>query len=202
MERFSRHQHRKELPRRLNQRQFDPDGSGLDGDRFGVQSMERMHLSWFHWNSGSPTSSAQLQRIHHSRCQAEGITTGIPSSSDYLASCSCIAYDSRYPHAVQRKVPTGMGFFSRGYWIRSKGFLWETGYPVANLQHLLAVIQHEAAFHRGITLWAASNACFHNSPDCFLGPRLTGAADQNRRSCRATRSGCDLRGCLPHQLAR
>ena len=29
----------------------DPDASGLDGDRLGVQSMERLHTSWFHWNS-------------------------------------------------------------------------------------------------------------------------------------------------------
>lgn len=29
----------------------DPDASGLDGDRMGVQSMERLHTSWFHWNS-------------------------------------------------------------------------------------------------------------------------------------------------------
>lgn len=32
----------------------DPDASGLDGDRYGVQSMERLHTSWFHWNSDSP----------------------------------------------------------------------------------------------------------------------------------------------------
>ncbi len=31
----------------------DPDASGLDGDRLGVQSMERLHVSWFHWNSDS-----------------------------------------------------------------------------------------------------------------------------------------------------
>ena len=32
----------------------DPDASGYDGDRFGVQSMERMGISWFHWNSSDP----------------------------------------------------------------------------------------------------------------------------------------------------
>ncbi len=32
----------------------DPDSSGMDGDRIGVQSMERMHISWFHWNVDSP----------------------------------------------------------------------------------------------------------------------------------------------------
>lgn len=32
----------------------DPDGSGLDGDRLGTQSMERIGISWFHWNSGIP----------------------------------------------------------------------------------------------------------------------------------------------------
>lgn len=32
----------------------DPDATGYDGDRFGVQSMERMGISWFHWNSSDP----------------------------------------------------------------------------------------------------------------------------------------------------
>ena len=27
-----------------------PDASGLDGDYLGVQSMERLQISWFHWN--------------------------------------------------------------------------------------------------------------------------------------------------------
>ena len=29
----------------------DPDASGMDGDHLGVQSMERLRTSWFHWNS-------------------------------------------------------------------------------------------------------------------------------------------------------
>ncbi len=32
----------------------DPDASGMDGDRLGVQSMERMQCSWFHWNVDNP----------------------------------------------------------------------------------------------------------------------------------------------------
>jgi hypothetical protein len=31
----------------------DPDASGMEGDRLGVQSMERLHTSWFHWNVDS-----------------------------------------------------------------------------------------------------------------------------------------------------
>ncbi len=33
----------------------DPDSRGLDGDLMGTQSMERLGISWFHWNSGIPT---------------------------------------------------------------------------------------------------------------------------------------------------
>ncbi len=42
------------LPKALNSTPNDPDGSGFDGDEFGVQSMERMKISWFHWKTSSP----------------------------------------------------------------------------------------------------------------------------------------------------
>ena len=32
----------------------DPDASGFDGDRLGVQSMERLGISWFHWQCDTP----------------------------------------------------------------------------------------------------------------------------------------------------
>ncbi len=42
------------IPKELNETPNDPDGSGFDGDYFGVQSMERMKISWFHWKTSSP----------------------------------------------------------------------------------------------------------------------------------------------------
>ncbi len=32
----------------------DPDAVGFDGDLMGVQSMERLGISWFHWNVAGP----------------------------------------------------------------------------------------------------------------------------------------------------
>jgi hypothetical protein len=42
------------LPKAMNETLNDPDGSGFDGDEFGVQSMERMGISWFHWKTATP----------------------------------------------------------------------------------------------------------------------------------------------------
>jgi hypothetical protein len=42
------------FPKGIIPRSRDPDGSGLDGDCLGVQSMERLGISWFHWNCDLP----------------------------------------------------------------------------------------------------------------------------------------------------
>lgn len=42
------------FPANLVPGSIDPDASGLDGDRMGTQSMERIGISWFHWYSGIP----------------------------------------------------------------------------------------------------------------------------------------------------
>ena len=33
---------------------FDPDARGLDGDWLGIQSMERLGIGWFQWNTTTP----------------------------------------------------------------------------------------------------------------------------------------------------
>jgi len=42
------------LPKEMNETKNDPDGSGFNGDQFGVQSMERLKISWFHWKVDTP----------------------------------------------------------------------------------------------------------------------------------------------------
>ncbi len=32
----------------------DPDARGLDGDWLGIQSMERLGIGWFQWNTTTP----------------------------------------------------------------------------------------------------------------------------------------------------
>jgi hypothetical protein len=42
------------FPKGLIPNSEDPDAAGLDGDYLGVQSMERLGISWFHWQIDGP----------------------------------------------------------------------------------------------------------------------------------------------------